>query len=73
MQGHVAVSAHTVGTVVIIDEAGPELRALPTDHLEWQVGKRSLILAGLPLQCTDSHSRLTASPRLVEALSEVGL
>lgn len=73
MQGHIAVSAHTVGAVVIIDEAGPELGALPTNHLEWQVSKRSLIPAGLPLQCTDSHSGLTASSRLVGALSEVGL
>lgn len=39
MQGHVAVSAHTVGAVVVIDKAGPELRALPTNHLGWQVGK----------------------------------
>lgn len=51
MQGHVAVSAHTVGAVVVIDKAGPELRALPTNHLGWQVGKNSLIPAGLPLQC----------------------
>lgn len=50
VQGHVAVSAHTVGAVVVIDEAGPELRALPTNHLGWQAGKSSLIPAGLPLQ-----------------------
>lgn len=61
VQGHVAVSAHTVGAVVVIDEAGPEFRALPTNHLEWQVGKRSLIPAGHPLQCTNSHSRLSLS------------
>lgn len=56
VQGHVAVSAHTVGAVVVIDEAGPELGALPTNHLEWQVGKRCLIPEGLPLQCINSHS-----------------
>lgn len=73
MQGHVAVSAHTVGAVVVIDEAGPELGALPTNHLEWQVGKRCLIPEGLPLWCTNSHSGLMAFPHLHHALSEVGL
>lgn len=62
MQGHVAVRAHTVGAVVVIDEAGPELGALPTNHLGWQVGKNSLVPAGLSLQCTNSHSGLMASP-----------
>lgn len=33
MQGHIAVSAHTVGAVVVIDETGPELGALPTNHM----------------------------------------
>lgn len=64
MQGHVAVSAHTVGAVVVIDETGPELGALPTNHLGWQVGKNSLVPAGLSLQCTNSHSGLIASPNL---------
>lgn len=61
MQGHVAVSTYTVGSIVVIDEAGPELGALPTNHLGWQVGKNTLILAGISLQCTNSHNRLAAS------------
>lgn len=73
MQGHIAVSTHTVGAVVVIDEAGPELGALPTNHLGWQVGKSSLMKAGLPLQCTNSHSRLSASPTLEGTHSEEGL
>lgn len=73
MQGHVAVSAHTVGTVVVIDEAGPKLGALPTNHLGWQVGKNSLIPVGLPLQCTSYQSGLAAFPNLEGAHSEVGL
>lgn len=64
MQGHVAVSAHTVGTVVVIDKASPKLGALPTNHLGWQVGKNSLIPVGLPLQCTNSHSELHNLPPL---------
>lgn len=54
MQGQVAVRAHTVGAVVVIDEAGSEFGTLSTDHLEWQVGKRSLIPVGPPFQCTNS-------------------
>lgn len=49
MQGHIAISAHTVGTVVVIDEAGPKLRAFSTDHLGQQVGKNSLIAFGFSL------------------------
>lgn len=33
MQGHIAISAHTVGTIVVIDESGSELRAFPTNHM----------------------------------------
>lgn len=73
MQGHVAVSAHTVGAVVVIDEAGPELGALPTNHLGWQVGKNSLVPADLSLQCINSHSRLMASPTWRVTHSELGL
>ena len=64
MQSHVAVSAHTIGTVVVIDKASPELGALPTNHLGWQVGKNSVIPVGLPLQCTNSHSGLHSLPLL---------
>lgn len=53
MQGHIAISAHSVGTVVVIDKAGPELRAFPTNHLGQQVGKNSL-------QCINFHSQLAA-------------
>lgn len=49
MQGHIAISAHTVGTVVVIDEAGPKLRAFSTDHLGQQVSKNSLIAFGFSL------------------------
>lgn len=73
MQGHVAVRAHTVGAVVVIDEAGPELGALPTNHLGWQVGKNSLVPVGPFLQCTTSHSGLMASPTWRVTHSEVGL
>lgn len=72
MQGHVAVSAHTVGAVVVIDEAGTELGALPTNHLEWQVVKRCLIPEGLSLWI-QLPSALIAFPHLHRALSEVGL
>jgi hypothetical protein len=46
MQGHIAISAHTVGTIVVIDESGSELRAFPTNHLGQQVGTNSLIAFG---------------------------
>lgn len=64
MQGHIAISAYTVGTVVVIDEAGPELRAFPTNHLGQQVGKNSLIALGFYLQCTNYHSVPTTTANL---------
>lgn len=41
VQGHVAVRAHTVGAVVVIDEAGPELGTLPTNHLGGKWARRA--------------------------------
>lgn len=72
MQGHIAISAHTVGTIVVIDESGSELRAFPTNHLGQQVGTNSLIASGFSLQCINYHSQLAASS-LEGTPSEVGL
>lgn len=60
MQGHIAISTHTVGTVVVIDEAGPKLRAFSTDHLGQQVGKNSLIAFGF-FSFIKYHSQPAAS------------
>lgn len=72
VQGHIAVSTHTVGAVVVIDEAGPELGALPANHLKWQMGQEMPdFQKAFPLQGPNSHDGLPAFPH--PALSEVGL